>query len=50
MPCSHHVIFYIEKYAVRVRFDGVTFITNVLKIASLVRKLKKGWFDRIFFS
>jgi len=50
MPCSHYAIFYIEKYAVRVRFDGVTFITKVLEIANLVRKLKKGWSDRIFSS
>jgi hypothetical protein len=42
MPCSRYVMFYIEKYAVRVRFDGVTFRTNVLEIASLVRKLKEG--------
>jgi hypothetical protein len=32
-----------------VGFDGVTFITNVLEIASLVRKLKEGmgWQDFI---
>jgi len=45
MPCSLYVVFCIEMYAVRMRFDGVTFITDVLEIASLLRKLKKEWAD-----